>query len=372
MPRSEPGRIAVTEFMSGGGELGALMRATTGRDAARAARDVAAEPAHRRADHARLRATRCGWAGAPSSPSSTTTPTGRPSACKHPWALGRPAREVWREIWPDIGPRIDHVLRTGEGDLGRRRCCCSWSAAAIPRRPTTPSPTARCPTTTARSAACSASSPKRPSASSASAGCAAARAGRRRSPRRATADEVFDARRPALPRDASARPALHADSTCSSDDGKRARLVVEQRHRRGPSGRRPQSLTVDDCRALADRRRAAQHARADARRRSRGTIRAHCRPAPGTRRRAGDGLLPIAQQGQTSRAGVFIAGTQPVSPVRRRAIAASSIWSPARSPPASPTRAPTRTSGAAPRRWPRSTAPRRRSSPTSATSSARR
>lgn len=33
---------------------------------------------------------------------------------KYPWALGRPAREVWVEIWPDIGPRIDHVLSTGE------------------------------------------------------------------------------------------------------------------------------------------------------------------------------------------------------------------------------------------------------------------
>ena len=33
---------------------------------------------------------------------------------KHPWALGRPASEVWSEIWDAIGPRIDHVLRTGE------------------------------------------------------------------------------------------------------------------------------------------------------------------------------------------------------------------------------------------------------------------
>lgn len=32
---------------------------------------------------------------------------------KYPWALGRPAREVWAEIWPDIGPRIDSVLSTG-------------------------------------------------------------------------------------------------------------------------------------------------------------------------------------------------------------------------------------------------------------------
>ena len=45
---------------------------------------------------------------------------------KYPWALGRPAREVWAEIWPDIGPRIETVLRTGAGDLGR-------GAAAVPR-----------------------------------------------------------------------------------------------------------------------------------------------------------------------------------------------------------------------------------------------
>lgn len=35
-------------------------------------------------------------------------------ADKYPWALGRPAREVWAEIWDDIGPRIDHVFGTGE------------------------------------------------------------------------------------------------------------------------------------------------------------------------------------------------------------------------------------------------------------------
>src|SRR3954463_8879548 len=33
---------------------------------------------------------------------------------KYPWALGRSAREVWAEIWPDIGPRIETVLRTGQ------------------------------------------------------------------------------------------------------------------------------------------------------------------------------------------------------------------------------------------------------------------
>ncbi len=35
-------------------------------------------------------------------------------ADKHPWALGRPAREVWPEIWGEIGPLFAQVLATGE------------------------------------------------------------------------------------------------------------------------------------------------------------------------------------------------------------------------------------------------------------------
>lgn len=33
---------------------------------------------------------------------------------KYPWALGRPASQVWSEIWEDISPRIDEVMATGE------------------------------------------------------------------------------------------------------------------------------------------------------------------------------------------------------------------------------------------------------------------
>jgi signal transduction histidine kinase len=33
---------------------------------------------------------------------------------KHPWALGRPAPEVWPEIWDEIGPLIDRVMETEE------------------------------------------------------------------------------------------------------------------------------------------------------------------------------------------------------------------------------------------------------------------
>jgi PAS domain S-box-containing protein len=34
---------------------------------------------------------------------------------RHPEALGRPAREVWADIWPVIGPQLEGVLRTGDG-----------------------------------------------------------------------------------------------------------------------------------------------------------------------------------------------------------------------------------------------------------------
>ncbi len=35
-------------------------------------------------------------------------------ADKYPWALGRPFREVWAEVWEDARPRIEHVLTEGE------------------------------------------------------------------------------------------------------------------------------------------------------------------------------------------------------------------------------------------------------------------
>ncbi len=41
-------------------------------------------------------------------------PYARIIAAKHPAALGSPARDVWREIWDEISPRITQVLSTGE------------------------------------------------------------------------------------------------------------------------------------------------------------------------------------------------------------------------------------------------------------------
>ena len=39
------------------------------------------------------------------------------SAAKHPWALGRPAAEVWTEIWDYCGPLVDRVFQHGEATL---------------------------------------------------------------------------------------------------------------------------------------------------------------------------------------------------------------------------------------------------------------
>ena len=45
---------------------------------------------------------------------------------KHPWALGRPAAEVWAEIWDQIGPAHRTRAAAGRGHLGR-------GTAAVPR-----------------------------------------------------------------------------------------------------------------------------------------------------------------------------------------------------------------------------------------------
>ena len=39
------------------------------------------------------------------------------SLAKHPWALGRPATEVWAEIWSICGPLADKVFQKGEASF---------------------------------------------------------------------------------------------------------------------------------------------------------------------------------------------------------------------------------------------------------------
>ena len=41
-------------------------------------------------------------------------------AAKHPWALGRPAGEVWSEIWDVCGPLADKVFQHAEATSSKR------------------------------------------------------------------------------------------------------------------------------------------------------------------------------------------------------------------------------------------------------------
>jgi hypothetical protein len=34
---------------------------------------------------------------------------------KHPWALGKPASIVWKDIWKDIDPMLKKVMENDEG-----------------------------------------------------------------------------------------------------------------------------------------------------------------------------------------------------------------------------------------------------------------
>jgi signal transduction histidine kinase/response regulator of citrate/malate metabolism len=101
-------------FLSGGGEIGALMRA---KDWSSTPLGSAHTWPHSLKTVVRILLTSryamwMGWG--PDLAflyNDAYTPT---LGEKHPWALGTSAREVWSEIWPDIGPRIDVVLQRGQ------------------------------------------------------------------------------------------------------------------------------------------------------------------------------------------------------------------------------------------------------------------
>ena len=42
---------------------------------------------------------------------------------KHPWILGKPAREGWSDIWPIVGPQFEQVLPPARAWRCTSRCC---------------------------------------------------------------------------------------------------------------------------------------------------------------------------------------------------------------------------------------------------------
>jgi hypothetical protein len=51
-------------------------------------------------------------------------------AAKHPWALGRPAHEVWSEIWDVCGPLADKVFRRAEATFIEPLSCLRLQSLA--------------------------------------------------------------------------------------------------------------------------------------------------------------------------------------------------------------------------------------------------
>ena len=292
---------------------------------------------------------------------------GRSSAASTPGRSGSRPRVVWREIWDQVGPRAESAMVDNEGTYDEALLLI-MERTATRRRPTTPSPTARSPTTTAAPAGSSAPTPTTPSASSASgssACCASWRPARRT---RAPSTRPATQRRACLatnPRDLPFALIYLVDA-----DARRRGAGRRVRDRRGhpAAPRRP---------SLDDRLGAGPSPRCCGRTRpclvadlaaSFGTLPRG--PGSGRRiRRSVAAHRAVRPDGRGRRPG---RRAEPVPAASTTATAASSTWSPARSPPASPTPRPTRRSASAPRRWPSSTAPRPPSSPTSATSSARR
>jgi len=149
------------------------------RTPARSARAVAPEPQDRGSHHPDLALRHVRVVGQRPAQPVQRPPTGRSSAASIPTRWRARPRDVWAEIWGPIGPRTDAVMQRGEATFDEAPAADHGSPRLRRRDLLHVSPTARCPTTTGRSAACSAPSPKRPSASSGGAPAAsAARAGR--------------------------------------------------------------------------------------------------------------------------------------------------------------------------------------------------
>jgi signal transduction histidine kinase len=108
------GSLAVDNVLSGGGEMGQRMRSTDWSQ-------TSVGPVDRWPQSLRSALSICLGSGFPiaiywgSKLVLLYNDAWRPiPGGKHPWALGREAREVWPEIWDTIGPMFAHVMTTGE------------------------------------------------------------------------------------------------------------------------------------------------------------------------------------------------------------------------------------------------------------------
>ena len=233
---------------------------------------------------------------------------------KHPWALGRPASEVWAEIWPDIGPRTETVMRTGKATWDEGLLLFlernGYPRGDLPHLLLQPA-AGRC---TARSAACCASSPRTPSGSSANVGW-----------RRCASSPSLLAAVRTEPRCCAAIERGLADQPARS--AVRPRLAVRRRSDAGAAGLRHRHRARASARRAGDRpcrRAAGPSGCADPRRRAArdhrrsGTASGRSRPAPGTGRRIARSRCRSLSRGETRPAGMLLVGLNPYPAVVRK------------------------------------------------------
>ncbi len=105
---------SIRDFLSGGGEMGARIRALDW--TATALGDPASWPQSLRTSIRILLTSRFAmWMAWGDELTFFCNDAYLPTTgIKRDWVLGARSDRVWAEIWPDIGPRIAHVLSTGE------------------------------------------------------------------------------------------------------------------------------------------------------------------------------------------------------------------------------------------------------------------
>jgi signal transduction histidine kinase len=110
-----PGRPAIADFLSGGGELGELLRGYDWSKTPLGAPSTWPQSL-RMAIRIMLTSRQPIWIGwGKELTYFYNDPYKSIIGGKHPWALGRPTIEVWREIWDDIGPMLATALGGEQG-----------------------------------------------------------------------------------------------------------------------------------------------------------------------------------------------------------------------------------------------------------------
>jgi hypothetical protein len=108
-------RGSVADFLAGGGELGALLRAHDWTTTPLGPPDFWPQSLRMaiRIMLTSLQPIRIGWGK--DLTYFYNDPYKSIIGGKHPWAIGRPTIEVWREIWGEIGPMLGKALGGKQG-----------------------------------------------------------------------------------------------------------------------------------------------------------------------------------------------------------------------------------------------------------------